>query len=162
MHVKEGRWIEGWKTSVMDFAGTEYEEYLFFSQEELLQILKENISKIDNDWEWYTKSGERFGTNVERSHPDLSYVYGRSLDKHLALSWILRYKMINQQRFIHQALSPEKQSQIRRQLTDILQGGSIFSYTEILGFFPEAEAELVLDDLIESGQLDQYLKKRRK
>ena len=160
--MKEGRWIWGWETSVMDLAGTEYEELLFLTQEKLLQMLKESMSEIDTDWEWYSKSGERFGISEERSHPDLSYVYGQSLDKSFVLSWILRYKLVNQQRLINQVLTQEKQAQLKIQLTSILKGDADISYTELLGLFPEIEAELVLEDLIESGQLKRQMRRRQK
>jgi len=159
--MKEGKWnIDGWETSVMDLSGTEYEELLLLKQEKLLQILKDNLNEIDCNWKWYTESGERFGTNVEQSRPTLSYIYGKSLDIQFMITWILRYKMINQQRLIHWALAPEKREQIRKQMLSLLEGSPLLTYTEILSIFPGEEAELILDDLIESGHWTP-LKRRR-
>ena len=75
---------------------------------------------------------------------------------------VLRYKLVNQQRLINQVLTQEKQAQRKIQLTSILKGDADISYTELLGLFPEIEAELVLEDLIESGQLKRQMRRRQK
>lgn len=138
---------------ICNLRGTLYESYLYSTQEELNHKLKETIKEVDHAWNNYTVSGERFGTSEERSKPDASYTYTTLLEKMAVLSKILWIKAINQQRLYNFAIDKDMQRALKIDLINTIVDCPELTYLDLLELYPDYEIELLIENMIENGQL---------
>ncbi len=138
---------------ICSLRGTPFENYLYLTQEELNHKLKETIKEVENAWNNYTVSGERFGTSEERSKPDASYTYTTLLEKMEVLSKILWIKAVNQQRLYHLAIDIDMQRALKIDLINTVIDCPELTYLDLLELYPDYEIELLIEDMIENVQL---------
>lgn len=145
--------VNGWTFDIYDLEGTDFEKLLYFNQDELHSKLKETAERVDVTWRLYTESGERFGTNYERAHPDPSYLYWKALEELDVINRILIYKQLNQSRFYHFALDKETVARLTPDLVNTIVADPELTYIDLLVLYSDYEAELIIEDMIEKGEL---------
>ena len=138
---------------ISSLRGTPCENYLYSTQEDLNHKLKETIEEVEHVWNYYTVSGERFGTSGERSKPDASYTYTTLLEKVEVLSKILWIKAINQQRLYNLAIDKDMQRALKIDLINTIVDCPELTYLDLLELYPDYEIELLIENMIENGQL---------
>lgn len=139
---------------LQSLAGTIYEELLYLTDEELLEMLNCELEHLNIVAEEYATSGQKDGWSEEETHPSISFLYTQSLERINVISMIMVYKDVNHQRMKHGALNEVDISKMKQDISSLLQAPQDITYTELLQLYPDQEIELIIEDLIRTGHLE--------